>query len=374
MKVKILVFFCFLLFLPSILFAISDKRLLARVEAVQNKDVLDNTDLQTIDTFVDEGIRELLDSQDFSTISNLRNQLITYSSSKKASSAMQYRTQFVKSLSQYITEAFKASQKFPPVRRYRVAVNLLMIIDSLRDVQLSSIALDKLSDSNGAIRYSALKCFTNPDVIKQLNDSANSSLLSQVISRLNNLVQNCNDSMLILITNFASDIQADESTRLVITIASLRNQQYIKWQVKDEMTDSIVLKALYNKIISKQNVPETARSFAQLYSYIYQRYIKGDSLSESHKQKLISVMIDVEDKYVSKLLGRQTKIRDALSKKDNDALTAEFESLLGSANTEGRFGAKFGFLYRSPEGKETTAPLPLPPPPPQDPNKINFSF
>ena len=356
-KAKILVFACFLLFFPSILNAVDSRK----VKVVQNKDVLDNADLQIIDGFVEEGIRELLEAEDFASISTVRDELIANSNSKRVSSEKQYRNQFIKSVSQYTTDAFKSSQNFIPERRFKVTVNLLMVIESLHDIQLSGLVLGRLDDSNGAVRYWAMKCFTNPEIIKQLNDgAANSALVSQIISRLNKLVDNCDDAMLTLITNFTSELQADESTQLLIKIADLRMQQYSKWQVKDEMTDTAVLKALFSKIISKQGIPETARKFAQLYSYVCQRYLKGDSLSDAHKQKLISVIVDVEDKYISKLLGKQTKIRDAVTKRDNQALASELDSLLGSADTEGRLPAKLQFTYRSSEGKDSTAPLALP--------------
>ena len=151
--------------------------------------------------------------------------------------------------------------------------------------------------------------------------------------------------------------------QLLMKITSLRMQQYRNWQVKDEMTDSVVLKALFTKIMSKQGLPDAARDFAQLYSYVCQRYIKGNNLNDVHRQKLISAIVDVDDKYIRKFLGQQTKIRDAVIKKDNPALTAEIDNILGSSGTEGSLPAKFQFTYRTPEGKDTTSPLALPPEP-----------
>jgi hypothetical protein len=364
LKVKIFVFACLLLFFPSILNALDSRK----VKVVQNKEVLDNADLKIIDTFVEEGIAELVEAKDFTIVSTIRDELVNNSNSKRESSKKQYRSQFIKSVSGYVSAAFKSSMSFAPQERFRISVNLLMIIESLQDVQLSSMALDKLIDSNSAVRYWAMKCFTNPEIIKQLNGNpAESALVSQLIKRLDKVVENCNDEMLILITNFASEVRAAGATDMLNKIASLRMRDYEKWQVTDESTDDVVLKALYNKIVLKEGMPETARSFAQLYSYVFQRYAKGNN-SGYHRQKLITVMTDIEDKCISRLLGiKQTKAREALEKRDTQeqiaALTAEHNSLLGAPTSEGKLPEKLKFRYLNADGKESSGPKELPPPP-----------
>jgi hypothetical protein len=133
--------------------------------------------------------------------------------------------------------------------------------------------------------------------------------------------------------------------------------------VNDELTDAVVLKSLYDKIVSNQGGADSARQFAQLYSFVCQRYLKGsESLSGPHKQKLVTVMVEVEDKCIHKILGGQTKIREAIEKKENAALLSEHNNLLGNATIEGKLCGRLNFLYRSPDGKESTAPLVLPPP------------
>jgi hypothetical protein len=106
-----------------------------------------------------------------------------------------------------------------------------------------------------------------------------------------------------------------------------------------------------------------AKRFCNLYSFVCQRYLKGVNLSAAHKDKLITVMVEIEDKCISKLLVRQTKIREAIQKKDNAALQAEIDRLLGDANTEGKLPVKLNIQYRGPDGKESTAPAALPAPP-----------
>ena len=356
---KIFVFIVLLLFIPPNLKAVDTRK----IAVVQNKDVLESGDFQVIDNFVEETVREIVETKDFTTVSKIRDDFITNSVSKKESAQRQYRNQFIKSAVNHISQAFKTSQTLEPEIRFRVVINLMIVIEGIHDVQLSTLVLDKLDDGNAAVRYWAVKCFANPEVIKQLNDTGeNSSLSAQVISRIGKAIDNCTDMLLILITNFASELNNPQATELLIRIADLRIKQYAQWQVKDELTDAVVLKSLFNKIISNQGGADSPRRFGQLYSYVFQRYLSGSAnLSEFHKQNLVTVMVEIEDKCIRRLLGRQTKIREAIEKKDNTALLSEHDNLLGNANTEGKLGVKLNFLYRGQDGRESTAPLALPP-------------
>ncbi len=337
-----------------------------KVAIVQNKDVLDSSDFVVIDNFVDDAIRELIDAKDFSEISRLRSDIIANSVAKNESSKAQYHNQFTKSAAEHISAALKSSQSLPADKKFKVVLNLLMIIEGLGDIQLSSLVVDKIDDDNAAFRYWAIKCFASPEVIKQLNDAGENSVSAQVVSRINKVIDKSDDTLLVLISGLASEIKSQSAvggTELLIRIADLRIKQYEQWQVNDEITDAAVLKALYNKIVSGEGGADMAKRFCNLYSFVCQRYLKGVNLSAAHKDKLITVMVEIEDKCISKLLVRQTKIREAIQKKDMAALQAEIDRLLGDANTEGKLPVKLNIQYRGPDGKESTAPAALPAPP-----------
>jgi hypothetical protein len=354
--VRIFVFAILAFSLPSVLKAVDARK----IAVVQNKDILESSDFQVIDTFVEEAVREITETKDFTAISKVRDDFVVNSVSKKDSSKAQYRNQFTKSATEHITQAFKTSQALPPDTRFRVVINLMILIETLRDIQLSTLVLDKLNDNNAAINYWAIKCFANPEVIKQLDDAGEDSpLAAQIFTPLGKTVENCDDTRLILITNLAADIKGQQATDLLIRIADLRIKQYAQWQVKDEITDTVILKSLFSKIVSNQGGADIARRFAQLYAYVVQRYTRNET-SDLHKQKLVTVMAEVEDKCIRKLLGKQTKIRESIEKKDNAALLTEHDNLLGSANTEGQLCVKLNFIYKTADGKESTTPLVLP--------------
>jgi hypothetical protein len=158
-------------------------------------------------------------------------------------------------------------------------------------------------------------------------------------------------------------------------VADERIKRYADWTVKHEFYDNIILNLLESKIpLSSQDpvapAPTTsisktavAQRFAQLYSYAIQRYIKGkDILNETQKLQLSSVLIEIEDKSVSRLIGEpQVTIRRAIERNNMIALSDEHNRLLGDETTAGQLPSKFGFDYSTtPNGPKRTAPIPLP--------------
>ena len=144
-----------------------------------------------------------------------------------------------------------------------------------------------------------------------------------------------------------------------------------------EFYDIIILKLLESKIplpsqgtittasTAGLNKAAIARRFAQLYSYVIQRYIKGENvLNETQKQHLSSAIIEIEEKCVARLLGLSRSsgtIRRTIERNDLTALSDEHNKLLGDETSTGQLPAKLGFDYSTtPDGPKRTAPIPLP--------------
>jgi hypothetical protein len=147
--------------------------------------------------------------------------------------------------------------------------------------------------------------------------------------------------------------------------------------VTNEFYDIIILKLLESKIplpSQSMGVPTTttsvsksaiARRFAQLYSYVIQRYIKGNNvLNDTQKQHLASVIIEIEEKCISRLLGldrAQATIRRTIERNNLIALSDEHNKLLGDETSTGQLPTKLSFDYSTtPSGPTRTAPIPLP--------------
>jgi len=336
---------------------------------VRNKEVLNNKDLQIIDKFVAESVQELMKTRDFTSIAKVRAVISSRNSSNMDSASAQYAEQFSESARKYISEAFEAANELTPEEhKFRMTINLLILVDSLEDLRLADLAKGMINDENKAIRYWAVHSLTNPGFIEQLNATEETkSLASSIIEQLKELVERSKPEILALMTEFAAEVDIPQTEDLLLQIADIRIKRYANWTVEYELLDSTILRLLDNKIPSGgMSNSAIARRFGQLYSYVIQRYVKGqDLLSATEKQRLASVAVETEVLCINKRLGTaQSAIKKAVEEEDYMTLLKEHNRLLGEETRAGLLPLKLNFDYgKKPDGSRRTAPLALPEPP-----------
>jgi len=368
MKIKWVIFAVLAAFLALVLNSGSAAVNTREVDIVRKKVVLNDQDLKIIDDFLAEAIQELVRTRDFTTIAKIRTVILS-----RQSTQGQYAQQFSESARRHIATGFRDSQQLRrPERTTGVTINLLILMDGLQDLGLADQAIGMLKNENMVIRYWAVHCLTNPNIITQLNSATNLSQASVIAGQLKGLIENSTPEIVALIAQFAAGVNIPEAEQLLIQMADMRIKRYADWTVKYELFDSALLKYLSSKIplpsespvgllpTTIDTKPEIARRFAQLYSYAIQRYIKGASLlNDTQKSHLASVLVETEDKCISRLLGTQLTVRRAVERKDMQTILAEHDRLLGSA-----LPTTLKFDYSTtPTGPKRTAPLPLPDPP-----------
>jgi hypothetical protein len=345
------------------------------IDAVLKKSEINNQDKKIIDDFLAEAVQELIRTRDFTSIAQLRSVIL----SRKGTQS-QYVQQFVESAHKYIEAGLKEAQTLrPEERKTNVIISLLILTDGLEDLRLTDLAMGMLTNQNMVIRYWAVHCLTNPAIIQQLNSetTSNPELARTIIEQLQEIIPTSKPEILVLIARFATNIDVPEGENLLLQVADERIKRYAEWKVQNEFYDTIFLKLLESKILStsqgmgtfatSSNIsnPEIARRFAQLYSYVILRYIKGyNILSEKQKQALSSVIIEVEEKCITRLLGLnrpQGALRRAIERNDLSALADEHNKLLGDETSTGQLPSKLDFDYGTmPNGTKRTAPIPLP--------------
>ena len=343
------------------------------IDNVLKKSVIDDQDNKIIDDFLSQAVQELVKTKDFTSIAKLRTVILS-----RKSSQSQYAQQFSESAYKHIKTGFEQVQTLKQEdRQTNVIISLLILIDGMEDLRLSDLAMGMLKDQNMVIRYWAVHCLTNPAIIEQINSAAasNPQLATTIAEQLKEIVETSKAEIIVHIARFAANVNTPEGGKLLLQVADERIKRYADWTVKHEFYDNIILNLLESKIpLSSQDPAATASStsisktaaaqrFAQLYSYAIQRYIKGnDILNETQKQQLASVLIEVEDKSVSRLLGEpQVTIRRAIERNNITALSDEHNKLLGDKTTAGQLPSKLGFDYSTtPNGPKRTAPIPLP--------------
>lgn len=373
MKVRWAIFAVLSVFLAVIAGSVSGAVDTSDIERVRQKQVLSGEDLQIIDNFVREAVQELVNTEDFTSVAKIRAVLLARVSSNRPSAQTQYGEKFFESVYRYISEAFKRSGELRPEdRKFRVTVNLLILVDGLENPRLSDLALGMMKDENTVIRYWAVHCVTNSGFRKQLNSAkaANSQLAQRITEQFKELVDSSAAETLALMAEFAADVNVPEAEDLLLQIADMRIKKYADWTVDYELLDGIVLKSLYKRLsLARRGKPAVGRRFGQLYSYVIQRYAKGwNSLSDSQKHQLASVLVEVEKTCISKLLEMPQSsvqgIKRAIENRDYISLLQEHNRLLGDERRTGQLPEKLKFDYgQNPDGTKRTVPLVLPKPP-----------
>ena len=338
LKQTVLPAFVSLHFLCLTCFAFVDTR---AIDDVRSKTVLNSSDLQVIDAFVKDAVNEILTTRDFATISKTRSILLS-----RTDKQGQYAQQFAESSYKYLGQALQEADRFSGDRRFKVALNLLIVADALDNPDLVDLALPRLGSPMAPIAYWAARIATSRKVIEQASKPDGGQKVAPIVQALQQQVQTASPEVLDLIVSFAA--QVPQGQDLLLAIADHRIAQYAGWTVKDEQIDNSVLKALCTRFqATDADKAACAQRFAQLYSYVIQRYAKGsDRLTEPQKQALVSAIVDVEEKCLPALIGQaQTSLRRAIERQDLAGLMVEHDSLLGSSGTEGRLPSLLHFSY-----------------------------
>jgi len=340
------------------------------IDRVRSKEMLDREDFQIIDNFVGEAVQKLVKTKDFTSIAKTRMVILARDSSSKESAAAQYAEQFSESAYKYISLGLKqAGELTSQDRKFKVILNLLILVDGLENLRLADLSMKMLNDENTVIQYWAVHSVTTLGITRQLNSGGadNLELAVQITQQLKKLVEGASTEILALIAEFAAEVNVPEGEDLLLQIADMRISKYADWTVDYELLDATILGLLCSKVSSAgRSNPATARRFGQLYSYAIQRYVRGQNyLSDTEKRQLVSVLVETEDKCIGKLSGMpQSVIKRAIENNDYTALLLEHNRLLGDEMRAGKLGLRLNFDYgKTSSGAGRTAPLVLPEPP-----------
>jgi len=344
------------------------------IDNVIKKGAIDDNDRKIIDDFLAQAVQELVKTRDFTSIAKLRSVILS-----RKSPQSQYAEQFSESAYKHIQTGFEQAQTLrPEERKNNVITNLLILIDGMEDLRLADLAMGMLKDQNMVIRYWAVHSLTNPAIVQQLNSDAasNPKLATTITEQLKEIVPTSKPEIVVHIARYAANINVPQGEQLLLQVADDRIKRYSDWTVTCEFYDTILLILLESKISSSSqsmgspapatspNKPAIARRFAQLYSYVIQRYIKGSNiLNETQKQNLASVIIDIEEQCITRLLGlsrSQGTLRRAIERNTLEALSDEHNKLLGDDTSTGQLPSKLGFDYGTTPNSPRSAPIPLP--------------
>ncbi len=324
------------------------------IDELRKKDVLSDADQKTVEAFIGSGIEELFNLEDFSAASSLRLAIVSRKTGLNETSAQQYKTAFNSAAVESFTKAFgRLDQLQNQSQAFSVRLNLLLLMSEISDAGFVNLAIDNIKSKSSAIRYSAVKCLSSPDIIKQLSSATSADIqrAQNAISVLTEVAANETDgSVLIEIVNFAAGINSSDAEKLILEIAKGRIGKYESWTVSNDYVDAATLKALYAKSLkasSDSAKNDLMAALGQLYSYVIQRYaLDAANLSEASKSQVVDVIVGTENDLMSQILGSKVgAMKKAIERNDMAALMMAHDSLLGSSDGKGMIASTVEFYY-----------------------------
>jgi hypothetical protein len=326
---------------------------------------LDAAAIGVIGDFWRKSMDTMMLSEDTEKMVELRLELKKYKGSDYLSF---YSSAYQKASKEHLKEALDTVDKWENgVKKVRIERNLMILTVELGNVGLVDLALPKLSNKDPMVRYWAVRSLTSADVISQSKGEAvtrDDKRTAQIIAGLEDYLKTTPDTATIsYVTNFAIEMNTAASRKMLSGIADRRIDAYMKWTVTDEHIDADILKGMGSlgvQISDPAEKQELLGRFGQMYAYVLERYMQPDKLPAGSRERLISTIVEVEDKIVVKQVpGWAAKFRADIS--TNKPLIDDYALLFGSNGQPGELAAKMNFNYgKDSSGKPVINPKPLP--------------
>lgn len=338
-----------------------------QIDLVRKKDVLQPSDNQVIRDFLQSGVAEISNTEDFTTISQTRQAIVSRSKSSNDNSAIQYEKAFNSAAVSVLNDAFST---LPAENREKIQINLLLLVKELQNAALADLAMQYFDAANPAIQYLAVGCVTTDEMLKALNTNTSDrvELAERVLAKFSEMTTaSLDNNVLSNIVKAANAIDTDSARELLLKIARMRMEKYTSWQVKNASVDKELITALgekAQKALEDVEKIELIAAMAQLYSYTIQTYANSDDLSDNFKEQLIDVIVSVENGIISDMLGNKTQnLKKSIEKRDMSGLISGHDSLLGNSVSKGMLANAVDFYYSMDGENRVNAPKKLPPKP-----------
>ncbi len=311
------------------------------IDRVRELGVLAKADLETIDGFVANAVKNLAIAKQTSNVAQKRMVVAARGCSSQDSAKDQYRNQFIESAKKYIAKALGDAEIIENEKqKNNVKINLLILVYEIEDAAFVELALKYLNDDCQVVKYWAVKNLTSDYIIEQINaNNVEMMAAAKIAKALKKAAKNASVDVMALMLNYVTKINMELANgSLLADIANKRIKSYENYTVKKEMFEAELLKVLCDKMMTED--PKASiycQQFAQLLSYVFQGYIKNVDLENDDKlYQLGSVLAETENDCVAKITNMpQLLIKKAVEKKNIATLAAEHNRLLGDNKQAG---------------------------------------
>lgn len=311
-------------------------------------------DLEVISKFWRTSLDRMFLAPETQEVVEVRRQL-----SEQKGTEGPFRTAYIEEAIKDISVAFETVEKVELAdKKAIVHANLMILVAEFQEPKLIPLALKRVADTDDVVRYWAVKSLTQPTMITELtkpNSADKQTVLKALLDRA--AVEQLPQIMRMIIV-FAGSVDDPAARQILTSVADARIEAYKNWTVINEDMDIYVLNALGGVAVLQQGETRSTfgRKFAELYSLVLQRYMKGQStLSAQNMERLVTVIAEVDQNCLNKMFEIKTGIITAIGRKTG--LEREYETLFGNRMMAGQLAAKFKFDYgKDASGKAMTAP------------------
>lgn len=337
-----------------------------RQQLVGGSSAVSASDEAVIAKFWRTGLDRMFLASDPAEVVEVRRQL---TGQKGGENLSFYATAYIAEAAKDLAVAFETVERLEnPAKKTLVNRNLMILTAEIASGKLAAIALPRAGDADEVIRYWAVKAVTQPAVVEELTkgvtpDPETTAAILRVLLERSGAETLAEIQKMMIV--FAGSVDHPLSQQLLTGFADRRIEAYKNWTVSNEYLDIPLLNALGCTAASKTGDAKSlfGQKFAELYSLVMQRYMKGQtSLPSATVEQLVAVIAEVDQTCLAKSLEIQTGILRAIQRKTG--LEREYDTLFGNSMMAGELALKLRFDYgKDASGKALTAPPELSAPP-----------
>ena len=329
---------------------------LEEIANIRSKSVLrEDTDMSTIDAFIEEQFAVMMRAQTLATAETPRQNLLANlaSTSTTPSTRQSYSDRFAQALQAAGGDVFQRVREMPagPLTR-QLKLSTAIVMASTDNPLLIEDLLNLLKDDATDVRYWALRGLTTPTVQEYIStsepDSETVQNITQEIDKA--LPKESSGSVIAKMAQVSAALKDPQAAvTLLQSCIQRRADQYRSWQVDQESSDLTILNRVFELVSSGAFADDEAghqirgnvvHDAARLLSLAYFRYRMGTTytaedgsvsvlLSEKAMNDLRTLLIEGELGFygITGNSGQQSRFKRGLSKSDD--LPNQYKTVLG---------------------------------------------
>jgi hypothetical protein len=208
-------------------------------------------------------------------------------------------------------------------------------------------------------------------VIQQLTSevTADETLVQTILDALKQHIETESQSQILeMAVDFCMAFDNPTAREILLGIKNKRADAYLKWSIGNSSVDAQLLKALGNIAMIQQDAEikaEFGRAFAELFSFVLQRYIMSmEGNPDDRVTQLQNIIAIVDQDVLGEVMSLRTDLLDGMRRTNLSVIKREYEALFGDRLRSGQLGTLLKFNYGIDDtGKAITAPPVLGPKP-----------